>query len=437
MSDTSPVLSLPLIQPAQAQKHVTHNEALLLLDAVVQLAVEDRDRADPPAQPAPGQRHIVPSWATGGWAGETGKVAVWDGVTWNFVAPAAGWRAEVLAENLSVVFDGSDWQSRGVDLEDLDGIGIGTSSDATNRLAVSSDATLLTHAGGGHQLKLNKAGSGDTGSLLYQTDWSGRAEMGLNGSDAWSIKVSPDGAAWTTALELDPETGAAGGAAVQSDVVDATHGRLMQTGAFGLGSGGQSGHLQTYADAGGVSQIIADGVTGEPTDKPKAGRGHVGAHLAASASRWMQILAEVAGGSDAARLWFRRCYNGSVSVWQEIFSQGNVLGTVSQENGMPTGALIERGSNADGQYDRWADGTQICWRRRGPGSDTVMTWTFPAEFVNANTAVVVTQCDTELFPIGFVCGLPSTQNVQIASYSMGSGNAVAADWSAIAIGRWF
>ena len=39
MPDTSHALSLPLIQPSQAQKHVTHNEALRILDAVVQLVV--------------------------------------------------------------------------------------------------------------------------------------------------------------------------------------------------------------------------------------------------------------------------------------------------------------------------------------------------------------------------------------------------------------
>lgn len=437
MSDTSPILSLPLIQPSQAQKHVTHNEALLLLDAVVQLAVEDRDRTDPPALPELGQRHIVPTGATGDWAGQTGKVAVWTGQAWRFVVPSVGWRAEVLSDGAPVMFDGATWQSITLDLDNLNGVGIGTLADETNRLAVAADATLLTHSGAGHQLKLNKAGNGDTASLLYQTGWSGRAEMGLNGSDVWSVKVSPDGADWTTALEFDPATGQAGGAAIQSAPFDATPGRLLQTGAFGLGGNGQSGHLTNYADAGDVSQVIADGVTGAPADKPKAGRAHAGLHLAATASRWMQILSEVAGGSDAARLLFRRCYDGSVSAWQEIFSQGNVLGPVSQDNGVPTGALIERGGNSNGQYDRWANGTQICWRRRASGSNTAMTWTFPAEFVNANTAVVITQCDTELLPIGFVCGLPNTQDVQIASYSMGSGDPIAADWSGIAIGRWF
>ena len=80
-------------------------------------------------------------------------------------------------------------------------LGVNTSADTTNRLAVSSAATLLSHAGAGHQLKLNKNAAADTLSLLYQTNWSGRAEMGLAGSDDFELKVSADGSTWTTALK--------------------------------------------------------------------------------------------------------------------------------------------------------------------------------------------------------------------------------------------
>lgn len=45
-----------------------------------------------------------------------------------------------------------------------------------------------------------------------------------------------------------------------------------------------------------------------------------------------------------------------------IYGRKNVLGTASQSAGIPTGAIIERGSNANGQYVRFADGTQICNR---------------------------------------------------------------------------
>ncbi len=47
-----------------------------------------------------------------------------------------------------------------------------------------------------------------------------------------------------------------------------------------------------------------------------------------------------------------------------LYSRDSILGPVSQSGGIPTGAIIERGSNANGSYVRFADGTQICWLSR-------------------------------------------------------------------------
>lgn len=71
------------------------------------------------------------------------------------------------------------------------------------------------------------------------------------------------------------------------------------------------------------------------------------------------------------------------------YHRGNILGTVSQSGGTPTGAIIERGSNANGEYIRWADGTQICYRvSRLPAvavnNGTSVTCVFAAAFANTN-----------------------------------------------------
>ena len=65
--DQTPNLKLPYILPSQAQKHVTHNEALRLLDAVVHLSVRSRSRNDAPETPTGGDRYLVaaPLWETG------------------------------------------------------------------------------------------------------------------------------------------------------------------------------------------------------------------------------------------------------------------------------------------------------------------------------------------------------------------------------------
>ncbi|EBA14280.1 ribonuclease III [Roseobacter sp. SK209-2-6] len=207
MSEQTPALSLPLLMPSQAQKHVTHNEALMLLDMVVQLTVEGHQESDPPSEPSLGARYILGAAPTGDWAGHAGEIALWDGYLWRFLLPRPGWRADITATGQSLRYSGSAWEAVLPELQNLPHLGIATAADNTNRLAVSARATLLTHAGAGHQLKLNKSAPGDTASLLFQTGWEGRAEMGTGGSDDFSIKVSADGSSWQEALHIDRSTG--------------------------------------------------------------------------------------------------------------------------------------------------------------------------------------------------------------------------------------
>lgn len=209
MPDTSTNLSLPFIQPSQAQKHVTHNEGMRRLDALVQLSVLSATQTTPPGAPQDGDRYILPSGATAAWVGQDGVLASFEENSWVFYVPQTGWSTWVGDVAEHQVFDGTDWVvSYGLpDFQNLDHLGVATTADATNRLAVSSPATLLTHAGSGHQLKVNKAGQSDTASLLFQTNWSGRAEMGTTGSDDFEIKVSDDGTTFYQSLVADAATG--------------------------------------------------------------------------------------------------------------------------------------------------------------------------------------------------------------------------------------
>jgi hypothetical protein len=207
MPDT-PRLSLALLAAGQAQKHVTLNDALLKLDTVTQLAVLDRDLSTPPPSPAANAAYIVAASPTGAWAGRANAIATFVDGFWTFDAPVAGWRAWLADEALLAVFDGTAWISA-TDTVKARLAGINATADASNRLSVSSPATLLNHEGGGHQLKINKAAAAQTASLLFQTAFSGRAEMGLAGSDGFALKVSADGSSWSTALAVDPANGRA------------------------------------------------------------------------------------------------------------------------------------------------------------------------------------------------------------------------------------
>ncbi|MDZ4136112.1 MAG: DUF2793 domain-containing protein, partial [Paracoccaceae bacterium] len=120
MSDITTHLLLPYILASQAQKHVTHNEALRLLDAMVQLSVLDRTRTAPPASPTDGDRHIVASGATGLWVGWDLNVAFWVDGVWMRLVPRPGWLAWIADEAAFVVWNGSAWDLVGepVDVSD-------------------------------------------------------------------------------------------------------------------------------------------------------------------------------------------------------------------------------------------------------------------------------------------------------------------------------
>ena len=305
-------LRLPYIMAAQAQKHVTHNEALRTLDAVVQLSVLDRDLTAAPASPADGDRYIVASGATGDWAGHDLELAAYQDGAWMFHAPKAGWIAWIEDETGAVVWNGSAWAAFGgggggssppathsadglmlaadkirhdallplniLDkdlatppgapnsgdtyivaasatgdwagqdgniasylsaawrfvsategmiawvadedrlyrydgaawadaLQNLSWLGINAAADATNKLAVKSAASLFDNVGNGHQVKVNKAAAADTASFLFQTAFSGRAEMGTAGDDDFHFKVSPDGSTFHESFVLDKDNG--------------------------------------------------------------------------------------------------------------------------------------------------------------------------------------------------------------------------------------
>ncbi|KMK63968.1 DUF2793 domain-containing protein [Puniceibacterium sp. IMCC21224] len=210
MPDSSARLSLPFLMPSQAQKHVTHNTALERLDVLVQPQVLDLAATIPPDPPGAGATYVLGLGATNAWAGKDGMLASWNDNAWLFLQPQEGWQVLLLPEARLYVLVADIWQPVAAATQNLDGIGIGTASDDINRLAVAAPATLLTHDGAGHQIKVNKASATDTASLLYQSGYSGRAEMGLAGSDDWSVKVSAEGTTWTTALRIDAASGAVG-----------------------------------------------------------------------------------------------------------------------------------------------------------------------------------------------------------------------------------
>lgn len=125
------------------------------------------------------------------------------------------------------------------------------------------------------------------------------------------------------------------------------------------------------------------------------------------------------------------------------------VGTVSQSGGVPTGAIIERGSNANGSFVKYADGTMICWSPvievvgaalttaaaggfRNTGS-LIGTWTFPVAFSVAPTVVTQSTTTNHLM---LTPGTPTTTSTSPLGWRATSATVDTA-WVGVAFGRWF
>ncbi|RZJ44226.1 MAG: DUF2793 domain-containing protein, partial [Brevundimonas sp.] len=215
--DQSARLGLPYLAAGQMQKHVTLNEALTRLDALVQTAVASRT-VEPPASPDEGALHIVPDGAGGeAWSAFAGGDLVRaETGGWLGVEAPEGLLVWIADEAVFMVREGQGWTPLGARLGEvgpLGRLGVGATADADNPFVAKLNKALWTAleaaAGGDGDLRLtlNKAGATDVLSLLFQSGYGGRAELGLIGDEDLTLKVSADGGVWRNAFGVDRTTG--------------------------------------------------------------------------------------------------------------------------------------------------------------------------------------------------------------------------------------
>lgn len=150
-------------------------------------------------------------------------------------------------------------------------------------------------------------------------------------------------------------------------------------------------------------------------------------------------------------VWYRKIdvSSGTQTTWRKMYGQLNIVGTVGQSNGLPNGAIVERGTNANGEYTRYADGTLECWLTNRQityvdGLTLRSTWNFPSLF-SSSTSIDVQVTATGSISSAARIGLLyhdtpaiSGVNLYVLTNSISPfTNADFASVSAKAIGRWF
>ncbi|HTM81508.1 DUF2793 domain-containing protein [Asticcacaulis sp.] len=217
MSDTTPRLQLPLIGD-HSQKRIVMNAGLMRLESLVQAQAISRTISAQPISPGDSDSYTLPATPTGAVWGAlaAGAFVRAEGGAWETVDFPEGAIVYIKAEGVFLLRTASGWtafEDAIKALANLSRLGLGTTADAYNVLAVKGAAALLsgkTVAEGGSgdiSLSLNKEADGNNAQILLQKGYSTRAVLGLLGDSNLSLKVSPDGSNWRTAFTVNRFSG--------------------------------------------------------------------------------------------------------------------------------------------------------------------------------------------------------------------------------------
>ncbi len=293
---TTPILGMGEIAESQANKYITHNEALRRMEALSFRALSRTTTAQPSA-PAAGDVYIIPANATGAdWSGQDGNVGYYDGSVWHFVAPFGGITFWVVDDGELITYDGTGWIATG-------------------------DAAIAAH-----ETETETHGA-PTGERLVHT-----GDM-------------------------------------QNSDTDTTSGALLRVGAFGLGETYSQLTITDYDD----TSLPAGFYQGEGANavNPPPGSTAYGACIVTIRNGNPHQLAYF---EDEAYL---RRYDGTAwRSWVALATEArtNDFTTMPQVGGAP---IVESGSNSDGEWVRYADGTQLCYKNIEHDMTTKALNTYP------------------------------------------------------------
>lgn len=106
---TTTRLKMPLITEAQAQKHITHNEALYMLDVFVNGVLKSVTTATPPATPTEGDAYFLPAGTTDIWAPYVGFIAHYVNGQWYFYETPSNIVLYIEDQASDMRYDGAEW----------------------------------------------------------------------------------------------------------------------------------------------------------------------------------------------------------------------------------------------------------------------------------------------------------------------------------------
>jgi len=259
-----------------------------------------------------------------------------------------------------------------------DGSGDFSASTITaSGILVTGTATAASLIPAGSSVPANGLYLPAANSVAISTNGSHRVRIDSTGNVGIGT-TSPD-----SALQVQ---GLITGTAVTQTSTDTTAGRLTKVGDFGVG-GEAAVLLETSAS---LDTLQNNGLFAWASSEPAGSPGIFAQmlHVQRSSASRSQLVFRSAGTQQV----FIRGYTvGAWQPWYQLYHQNTILGTVSQSSGVPTGAIIQRGSNANGEFVRYADGTMICTNTLTESRSTIgvvqTNWTMPSAFLSGTSYV--------------------------------------------------
>lgn len=303
--------------------------------------------------------------------------------------------------------------------------------DADVAEAADAAAAAATSANNA-QTSANQASTYRNSAQGYAEDAEASAEAAQNSAVAANQAKNDTMSALDTRLGTTGNLGDAAQKTVTTSPTDTIAGRLLKVGDFGLGA--------------------TTGTTQIPPDTTRRGSGFYYYSSADSIVSGVPLPVVRSNAPVAGRAWELGCSVGAdewygrtqktTDTWSapvRFYYDKNILGTVAQSGGVPTGAIIQRGSNANGEFVRFADGTQIC------------THSVLFDFATINRVTLAYPIAFIVSPVSYACGAFTTTgaiqdlyNNIICMYSLGSWELVNRTTGVYtptirvcAIGRWF
>ena len=153
-ASATPRLDLPFLQAGQALKNITHNEALLRLDAGLYLSCSDMAANNLPSDPAENLVLLMSQTPETALTHQAGQIAVFTSGRWMWFTPKAGWSLWDVTDETLCIFNGTAWVKPFPDTapENLSHLGLNATANPAQRLALSSETSLFNHDGDSHRL---------------------------------------------------------------------------------------------------------------------------------------------------------------------------------------------------------------------------------------------------------------------------------------------